>query len=205
MAIAIYRRVSSKKQDTRSQARDLDEYRKKLEAEGHTVVEFEDKFTGKTMSRPGWDRLFQGVTDRKVERIVVWRLDRLGRTVSGLAKLFEDLIERKVSLISLKDSLDLGTASGRLMAHVLASVAAYETEVRLERQLAGMAVAREKGVTWGGRKVGTRITLTEEKEAALKRMEEEGKSISEIARVLGLTRQTIYRALGRWKRGSVTV
>jgi DNA invertase Pin-like site-specific DNA recombinase len=101
-----------------------------------------------------------------------------------------------------KDSLDLGTASERLMAHVLASVAAYESEVRHERQLVSIAAARAAGIRWGGRKVGTRITLTVEKECALKKMAKEGQSISEIARVLSLTRQTIYRALGRWERAS---
>src|SRR5262249_11644111 len=115
-------------------------------------------------------------------------------------RLFEDLLARKVPLVSLKDALDLGTPAGRLMAHVLASVAAYETEVRLERQLAGMAAARERGVKWGGRQHGTRITMTAEKEAAARQMVAEGKPIAEIARVLEVTRQTIYRALGKWER-----
>jgi DNA invertase Pin-like site-specific DNA recombinase len=100
-----------------------------------------------------------------------------------------------VPLISLKDSLDLGTAAGRLMAHVLASVAAYETEVRHERQLAGIAAAKEAGKQWGGRKVGTRIKLTVDKEKAATKMAEAGRPIAEIARVLDLTRQTVYRAL----------
>jgi DNA invertase Pin-like site-specific DNA recombinase len=83
------------------------------------------------------------------------------------------------------------------MAHVLASVAAYETEVRHERQLAGIAAAKEAGKHWGGRKAGTRIKLTVEKEEAAKKMAEGGKPIAEIARVLDVTRQTVYRALGR--------
>jgi DNA invertase Pin-like site-specific DNA recombinase len=147
------------------------------------------------MERPGWERLWAAVLAGKVDRILVWRLDRLGRTVSGLSKLFEELIDRKVPLVSLKDSLDLGTAAGRLMAHVLASVAAYETEVRHERQLAGIAAAKEAGKQWGGRKVGTRIKLTVEKEEAARKMAEDGKPIAEIARVLNVTMQTVYRAL----------
>jgi len=200
LAYAIYKRVSTKRQDTAAQAHDLDAYKRELENRGHTVLEYTDKFTGKVMSRPGWDKLWSDVEAGKVHRIVVWRLDRLGRTVSGLSGLFEDLLARKVPLVSLKDSLDLGTPAGRLMAHVLASVAAYETEVRLERQMAGMAAARERGVKWGGRKVGTRITLTAEKEEAARDMAKEGKPIAEIARVLDVTRQTVYRALGKWER-----
>src|SRR5262249_15809405 len=146
MTIAIYKRVSSRAQDMKSQAVDLNAHRKQLETDGHTVVEFEDKFTGKTMNRPGWEQLWTELAARKINRIVVWRLDRLGRTVSGLARLFEELQERKIGLVSLRDGLDLNTPAGRLMAHVLASVAAYETEVRFERQTAGIAAARAAGV-----------------------------------------------------------
>jgi DNA invertase Pin-like site-specific DNA recombinase len=130
-----------------------------------------------------------------VDRIVVWRLDRLGRTVGGLSKLLEELVDRKVPLVSLKDGLDLATAGGRLVAHVLASVVAYETEVRHERHLAGIAAAAEAGTPWRGRKVGTRIKLTLEKEKAARKMAEDGKPIAEIARILDVTRQTVYRAL----------
>jgi DNA invertase Pin-like site-specific DNA recombinase len=203
MTVAIYKRVSSKQQDTAAQAGDLDTYRKQQEGQGHNVVEYLDKFTGKTMVRPGWERLWADVVAGKIDKVVVWRLDRLGRTVSGLSCLFEELIARKVPLVSIKDSLDLGTAAGRLMAHVLASVAAYETEVRSDRQLAGIAAARKAGKRWGGRKPGTRIKLTQEKEDAARKMAEAGKAIAEIARVLDVTRQTVYRALGQWERQPV--
>ena len=76
------------------------------------------------MDRPGLNRLLADVSAGKVARVVVWRLDRLGRTAKGLTALFEDLAARKVNLVSLKDGLDLKTAAGRLMANVLASVAA---------------------------------------------------------------------------------
>ncbi len=83
------------------------------------------------------------------------------------------------------------------MAGVLASVAAYETEVRKERQLAGIAKAKADGKTWGGRKTGTRVKLTKEKEVAIRQLHEQGSSIASIARTVGLTRKTIYRVLGR--------
>jgi DNA invertase Pin-like site-specific DNA recombinase len=171
-----------------------------LEAKGESVKEYTDKFTGKTMQRPGWEKLWADVLKGKVDRIVVWRLDRLGRTVSGLSSLFEELIARKIPLVSLKDGLDLSTAAGRLMAHVLASVAVYETEVKSERALNGIERAREKNggvVPWGGRKEGTRITLTVEKEKAARRMKKEGQTVASIARVLGLARKTVYVALAR--------
>ena len=87
-----------------------------------------------------------------VERIVVWRLDRLGRTTRGLCQLFDELTERKVDLVSLKDGFSLSSPAGRLHARILASVAEYETEVRAERVAAGQAVARRKGKKWAGRR-----------------------------------------------------
>ena len=91
----------------------------------------------------------------KLERIVVWRLDRLGRTTRGLCQLFDELRERKVDLVSLKDGFSLDSPAGRLHARILACVAEYETELRAERVAAGQAVARRKGKKWGGaRRVG---------------------------------------------------
>ena len=136
MTIAIYARCSSDTQTTQSQTTDLKRWVKAY-ADGE-VQWFEDTATGKTMDRVGWNALYEQIQSRKIKTVVVWRIDRLGRTASGLTALFEELRKRKVNLISLKDGLDLSTPAGRLMANVLASVAAYETEVRSERQMAGM-------------------------------------------------------------------
>jgi DNA invertase Pin-like site-specific DNA recombinase len=199
MATAIYRRVSSKQQTTASQGIDLDAYRDSLKAKGEDVVEFEDKFTGKTMKRPGWDKLWNEVSSGKVTKIVVWRLDRLGRTVSGLSQLFEELQHRKIGLVSIKDGLDLITPAGRLMAHVLASVAVYELEVKTERQMAGIAAAQQqikdgKREKYGsGRKAGLTVAVIVQE--AVLRMKDEGKSITEIATVTKLSRPTVYRVL----------
>ena len=189
--IAIYVRVSSKQQDTRSQLPDLERW-----ATGQAVKWYRDKFTGKTMDRPGWNRLQAAIDAGEVSAVVVWRIDRLGRTAKGLTALFDDLRQRHVNLVSLKDGLDLSTAAGRLMAHVLASVAQFETEIRAERILAGQAAARAKGKLWGGGKPGRRVRLSEEKERAIRQLAKQGKGISEIARVVGLSRPTIYKAIG---------
>ena len=124
--------------------------------------------------------------------VVVWRLDRLGRTAAGLTALFDDLHERKVNLVSLKDGLDLSTPAGRLMANVLASVAQYETEVRGERVAAGQAVARAKGKRWGGSKPGVRKKVTSTQENAIRQMKQQGEAIAAIAHAVGLSRPTIY-------------
>ena len=80
----------------------------------------------------------------RVDTVVCWRLDRLGKTCSELVKLFEHLAARRVNFISLQDHLDLSTASGRRMAGVLGSIALYETEIRAQRILAGQEAARAR-------------------------------------------------------------
>jgi len=121
----------------------------------------------------------------------------LGRTAKGLLTLLDDFQTLGVGFVSLREGFDLGTAAGRLMAGVLASVAAYETEVRRERQIAGIAKAKAEGRTWGGRQAGTRIRLTVEKERLIIQLHGEGKPVAAIARCVGLTRKTVYRALSK--------
>lgn len=196
MTTAIYVRVSSRKQDQASQLPDLERYARNATADGEQVVWYRDKATGKTMARPGWQRLEADIRAGKVTRVVVWRLDRLGRTASGLATLFDELSARKVNLVSIRDGLDLSTAAGRLMANVLASVAQYETEVRGERTVAGQSVARAKGVHMGrAAGIHTPIKVDSEKRSAVARLHREGQSIAAIARITALSRTTVYKVL----------
>ena len=189
---AVYCRVSTKKQDARSQLPDLKRWEKSCHGE---VRWYQDEFTGTTMDRPGWNRLMTDVRMAIVENIVVWRLDRLGRTAKGLTALFDELQKRGVGLVSLKDGLDLSTPAGRLMAHVLASVAQFETEVRAERILAGQAAARANGKRWGGSKKGERRKVTREQIEVIQSMRRDQKPVVSIARATGLSRPTIYAVL----------
>lgn len=191
--IALYVRVSSNKQDTKSQEPDI---RRWADAQDSPVKWYRDKRSSKTMDRPAWNKLENDLRAGKVSCVVVWRLDRLGRTASGLTALFDSLREKRVGLVSLKDGLDLSTPAGRLMANVLASVAAYETEVRAERIRAGQEVARANGKTWGGSIAGKRKKVTTTQEKAIHTMRESGESITAIAKAVGLSRPTIYDVLG---------
>lgn len=190
--IAIYLRVSSKSQDVASQEPELRRWAAQQEGE---VRWYRDRFTGKTMERPAFTRLLRHVRVGEVQQVAVWRLDRLGRTAKGLTALFDELTELNVRLVSLRDGLDLSTAAGRLMANVLASVAAYETEVRAERILAGQAAARAKGKTWGGSEKGRRIKVNDEQIRLIHWMKAEGEKVAAIARATGLSRPTIYDVL----------
>jgi DNA invertase Pin-like site-specific DNA recombinase len=158
---------------------------------------FKDKFTGRTMNRPGMEELLEQLRAGRLERIVVWRLDRLGRTTKGLCQLFDELTERKVDLASIKDGFSLASPAGRLHARILASVAEYETEIRAERVAAGQAVARKKGKKWGGSKKGWRWKVSDAQQAAIIEMDRVRKPITQIARITGLSRPSIYRILER--------
>ena len=185
----------SRKQDTRSQEPDLERW---ATAFADLPVQwYRDKMTGRTMDRPVWKQLEEDIHSGKIAKIVVWRLDRLGRTAAGLTDLFEDLQRRGVGFESLRDKVDLSTAAGRLMANVLASVAAYENEVRGERIRAGQAVARSRGKRWGGSVKGRRLTVTAEQEHTIQRLKTEGQEVAAIARAVGLSRPTIYAVLAR--------
>ena len=191
--IAVYVRVSSRSQDTRSQMPDLEGW---TAAQGGAVKWYRDKFSGRTMDRPGWNKLEADLRAGKVAKIVCWRLDRLGRTAKGLTALIDELQNRHVGLISLREGLDLSTPAGRLMAHVLASVSQYENEIRGERVRAGQAVARANGKTWGGSVKGRRLKVSDDQVRMIVHLKGEKVPITRIAQATGLSRPTIYRVLG---------
>ncbi len=195
---AIYSRVSTRKQDNRSQDVDLKAWAEAHEAKGEIIRWYRDKHTGTSFERPGWEKLWADVLAGKIKRIAIWRLDRLGRTAGPLITLLDELDRLGVRLVSLRDGFDPSTPTGRLTRNVLASVAQFETEVRRERQMAGIAAAKAAGKKIGGGKAGRRVKVTVEKEAAVKQLYAAREPIKSIAQAVGLTRQTVYRVLGLW-------
>ena len=115
-ATAIYVRVSHRDQTHASQLPDLERW---AGAHDGPVLWFKDTFTGRTMIRPGMDKMLGALRSGNLCRIVVWRLDRLGRTTKGLCQLFDELRERKVDLVSLRDGFSLDSPAGRLHARIL--------------------------------------------------------------------------------------
>ena len=127
-----------------------------------------------------------------LERIVVWRLDRLGRTAKDLCQLFDVLRASKVDLVSLRDGFSLDSPAGRLH---LASIAEYETEVGAEQVKAGQAAAKAHGKRWGGSKPGWRYKIPDDQVDAILKMVANGEKITKVARISGLSRQMVYRVL----------
>ena len=200
---AIYVRVSSGSQSIKSQMPDLERWANSHDDEH--VKWFTEKCSGKSMNRPRWNKLQSYIDDNRISKLVVWRLDRLGRTASGLTKLFEQLQAKKVHFESIKDKIDLSTTAGRLIANVLASVAAYETEVRAERVKAGQAVAMSKGKTWGGSVKGKLHKFTIEQVKQICKMKDAGQKVSVICRTVGVDRPSVYRILQRVQDGDIKI
>ncbi|MBI3090493.1 MAG: recombinase family protein [Candidatus Tectomicrobia bacterium] len=191
---AIYVRVSSAGQKHASQEPELKRW---VEKADEPVTCFRDTFTGRTMDRPGFEKLMEAVRAGGVSKVVIWRLDRLGRTAKGLTQLFAELRQRKIDLVSLRDGFTLSTAAGRLTANILASMAEFETEVRAERVRASQAAAKAKGKTWGGSRNGWRYRSTQAKIPVILDLLAKGAPKAHIARAVGISRKTVYSILAR--------
>ncbi|MDN6478683.1 MAG: recombinase family protein [Corynebacterium variabile] len=138
-----------------------------------------------------WDRLRHGDT------VVVWRLDRLGRSVPHLIDQLEDLQARGVGFVSLQETIDTTTPGGRLVFHVFSALAQFERDLVIERTTAGLAAARARGRVGGRPK-----KLTAQQTATARSLyESKTMTVAEIGRVLGVSRSTIYRGLeAKWKK-----
>jgi DNA invertase Pin-like site-specific DNA recombinase len=202
--------MSGRGQKLDNQHHDLTTWATGQQASGQTIIRwYTDKFTDKTLDRPGMTKLLADLRGGKVKAVVVWRLDCLGRTAKGLTALFDELVALKVNFVSLKDGIDLSTPAGRLIANVLASVAAYETEIRAERIAAGRAAKQAKidaiikaggippVINKGGRPKGIPNKVTPTVQTMILKMKAEKKKVALIARELNLSRQTVYDVLRR--------
>ena len=192
--IAVYLRVSTDSQDHKSQEPDLERWLQAY-SEGQEIVWHRETYTGKTLDRPVMRQLEQSIQQGEVLKLVVWRLDRLGRTASQTLRFLERLDLCGVGFVSVKDGIDASTASGRLMRTILAGFAEYEREVISERVRAGIARAHAAGKRWGGRKQGQRVRLTPEVLNSIKALLAAGISKTDVARNFSLNRSTIYEAI----------
>jgi len=147
---------------------------------------FDDKISGKSTERPGLKRAIRHL--KPGDSLVVWKLDRLGRSVRHLITLVEELKSKGVHFRSLTDSIDTGTAMGRFFFHIMSALAEMERELTVERTLAGLAAARAEGRI-GGRK---RI-MTEEIVARARRMFINGATLQQVSLVLDVSPKTIYK------------
>ena len=147
---------------------------------------FKDKLSGVKQDRQGLAEALSHL--RKKDTLVIWKLDRLGRSVKGLIELVGKLQEDGINFHSVTDGIDTTTPAGRFFFHVMASLAQMERELLIERTRAGLAAAKKRGRV-GGRK----RLMTASKVEAAKRLISEGMPPRDIAQSLGVSVPTLYR------------
>jgi len=140
--------------------------------------------------RPAFDRLQEAILVGSVTTVVVWKPDRISRGQRDGVNLLADWCERGVRVVAVTQQIDLGGTVGRMVASVLFGLAEIESEYRRERQAAGIAEARERGI-YQGRKRGT--TKAQSRRAG--ELRGRGLSLREIATALGVSRRTVLRYL----------
>jgi DNA invertase Pin-like site-specific DNA recombinase len=184
MKTAIYARVSTNNgQDPSMQTRELKEY---CERRGWTVTnEYVDVgVSGSKDSRPQLNQLMANAKRRHFDAVLVWKLDRFGRSLKHLVNALAEFEALGVTFVSLRDNLDLSTPSGRLMFQIIGAMAEFERALTVERVKAGLRNAKAKG-----RKLGRpRLHLDVAKIVGLRAA---GTSLRAIARELGVSVGTI--------------
>jgi DNA invertase Pin-like site-specific DNA recombinase len=152
---------------------------------------YEEHASGAREDRPELRRALEAM--RRGDQLVVWKLDRLGRSVLQLIKFVTELREAGIEFRSITDGIDTSTPTGRFMFHVLASLAEMERDLIRERTLAGLAAARARGRLGGGK---LKLT-TDQVRTVLQLASDRGTTIESIARSFRVHRGTIYRLLER--------
>ena len=175
-----YARVSSMGQDLASQLLKLKDCDKV----------FKEKRSGVDAGRPELKACLEYL--REGDTLIVTKLDRLARSTSDLYRIISALAEKGVAFKVVDDpSIDTSSRTGKLIMGILALIAEFENDIRKERQMDGIKLALEKGVRFGRKPI-----LTEDVVAKVRRLRADGTTVPEIIHRTGLSRSTVYRALG---------
>ena len=194
--VAIYARVSTSNhgQNVSLQTREQHQF---AEARGWQVFDdyIDQGVSGSKDSRPELNRLMADARRRKFDIVLVWKLDRFGRSLRHLVNALAEFESLNISFVSLSDNLDLSTASGRLMFNIIGAMAEFERELIRERVKAGMKNARAKGVRIG--RPRTKIDTSQ-----IASLRDGGASLREIAARLGVSVGTVASRAKRLSRSA---
>jgi DNA invertase Pin-like site-specific DNA recombinase len=191
--VVLYARVSTDRQTCENQLLELRNTALKC---GYEIVsEFVDEgisgSKGRTQ-RPALDSMLKLATKRKFDMVMVWSIDRLGRSLQNLVEILSDLQSMKIDLYFLQQSMDTSTPSGRMMFSVFGALSEYERCLIRERVCAGLQLAKNKGV-----KLGRPSTLTEELVQTVKLLKQNGLSVRQICKNVRCGVGTYYAAINQ--------
>lgn len=192
--VALYARVSTAEQHVEPQLHALRQY---AAARGLEVAEeyVDHGQSGAKDRRPALDRLMTDARRRRFDLLAVVKLDRLARSVHHLTSIGQDFAALGVDLVVLDQAIDTSTPSGKLLFHVLGSIAEFERDLIRERTRAGLESAKRRGV-----KLGRRFALDDVSRKRLARLVEGGTPQRRIAELLDVSKGTVTRELARLRR-----
>ena len=189
MSMAVYIRVSSPKgQKTDSQRVVLEAWLKRQRVKGARW--FEDRESATTLQRDAFQKLQVAIFAGEIDTVVVWKLDRLARSLKEGVNVLADWCQRGVRVIAVTQQIDLGGPVGHLIASLLFGIAEIELQHARERQAIGIALAKKRGV-YGGRRKGT----TKAAPSRARAMRKQRLTVPEIAQALGVKERTVYNYL----------
>jgi len=184
--VIFYSRVSTTHQNPELQEREIKAF---ILTKGYQFIKgyCDVGYSGSKASRPELNRLMESARRKEFDILIVWKLDRLARSLSHLIALITELNALDIELISLRDSIDFTTIQGRLMFGIFASLAEFERELIRERVIAGLANAKAKGIKLGRKR--------DRDDGAIISLRRQGLTIRAIADRLGVSTGKVQRAL----------
>jgi DNA invertase Pin-like site-specific DNA recombinase len=187
--IALYGRVSDTREGRQHPELQLSELRDYAAQRGWTIIdEYVDHISGSKDSRPQLNRMMADARRRRFDVVLVWKLDRLGRSLRHLVNCLFEFEALGIALVSLRESIDMSLPSGRLMFQIIGAMAEFERGLIQERVIAGMRHAKSKGIHVGRPRVHVEA-------AKVRTMREAGIAWREIAKELKVSVGTLYNAL----------
>jgi len=187
---AIYVRVSTVGQNAEGQKREIERWLNGNSVDRQKVKWYLDKSTGDNLARPAFESLQSDVFQGLVGTVVVWKLDRLSRTLRDGINTLCDWLDKGIRVVATSQQLDFSGTVGKLIASVLFAVAELEQSTRRERQTVGIAAAKERGV-YKGRSKGCMKAGIDPKRAAT--LQQQGLTKHEIAKAMGVSLSSVRR------------
>lgn len=195
MSVAVYVRVSTASQNEAGQKQEIMKWLAGNGINTKNVLWYVDKESGETLKRPEFEQLQKDVFNGAIKTVVVYKLDRLSRSLKDGVETLCNWCQKGVRVVSTSQQIDFTGAMGNLVAAVLFAVAQFETETRRDRQAAGIAVAKEKG-SYRGRALGAVKAGVNPSRAV--ELRKKGLANDEIAQVMNVSVRTVIRYLNRF-------